>query len=68
MSQKDRSIEINRNLLIESRARLAIALHNFCETFCEHEPCLNLRHCEECDVNHKIEDLKDQVFYLLDEI
>ena len=53
--------EKENNELIRSRAELAVALKKFCETFTNEEPCLNNRHCDECQIRRKIDYLKNAV-------
>ena len=55
--------ETERNMLAKSRADLVVSLSKFCEVVGEHDPCLNNRHCDECDVRKRIDELKDYVFF-----
>ena len=60
---KDVTTETENNRRIESRARLAIALKDFCKAFSEDEPCLNYQDCDECDIERRIKELKEEVMW-----
>jgi len=55
--------ETEKNLLSESRARLVVALRAFCKEEGNHEPCLNFKRCDECEIESKIKELKDELFW-----
>jgi len=55
--------ETEKNLLTESRARLIVALREFCKAESNTEPCLNLWNCDECAIHRRIEDLKFEVMH-----
>ena len=64
MNEEKVKNEILNNNLVASRANLVVSLRKFCESESQHEPCLNYRDCDECDVHKRIEELKEGVLYI----
>ena len=55
--------ETEHNNLVKSRADLYVSLHKFCEIAGEHDPCINSRRCDECDVHKRVEELRDKILF-----
>jgi len=65
MSESKEFLELKILKMKEQTAKIEqfLALEKFCDSVCNHEPCLNYRDCDECDVKRKREELKEEIMY-----
>jgi hypothetical protein len=58
-----KSKEILKMKELTAKIELYLALEKFCDSVCNHEPCLNFRDCDECSLKQKREELKEEIMY-----